>query len=209
MSTSFAIITYVIIALDHVNYYILGRRLMTDFVKALSFVLATEKGFVDHPNDNGGATNLGISLRLLKSFSQEKLREYGFSCEIPSIEDVRDMTLQQASAIYRHEFWQHSPFDQIKNQEVGNYIFDMAINMGISPSIKCAQRAIGAIMGSRSACVVDGILGKKTLYIINTIDDEIIPPLRSERAGDYRVIVAENPDQKIFIQGWLNRAYER
>lgn len=182
---------------------------MTDFAKALSFVLATEKGFVDNAHDHGGATNLGISLRLLKSLSPEKLREYGFSCEIPAIDDVRDMTLEQAAAIYRHEFWQHAPFDQIKNQEVGNYVFDMVVNMGISPAIKCVQRAITAMMGNRSACVVDGILGKKTLDKLNAIDDEIIPPLRSERAGDYRVIVAENPEQKIFIQGWLTRAYER
>lgn len=184
---------------------------MTDFAKALSFVLATEKGFVDHPHDKGGATNWGISLRLLKSLSSDKLREYGFSCEIPTIDDVRDMTFEQAKAIYRGEFWLHAPFDQIKEQDIGNYVFDMAINMGISPAIKCVQRAIWSVFKSQEKCRVDGILGENTLKILNEFmyEDEILPAIRSERAGDYRVIVAANPEQKDFINGWLTRAYER
>jgi len=31
--------------------------------------------------------------------------------------------------------------------------------------------------------------------------------LRSEAAGEYRVLAAKNQDQVVFLNGWLNRAY--
>ncbi|HEX2549325.1 MAG TPA: glycosyl hydrolase 108 family protein [Gammaproteobacteria bacterium] len=185
---------------------------MANFLKAVNYVLDNEglDKFVDHPNDRGGATRWGISLRFLKSLSKDKLKQYGFSCDEPDVDDVRTMSRDQAIEIYRGEFWQHANFDRIIDQDVGNYLFDMAVNSGISPAIKCAQRAIWSVYRSRKKCVEDGILGAETLRILNQYSaDEVLPIIRSERAGDYRSIVAADQTQKIFMNGWLNRAYEK
>ena len=40
---------------------------MAEFGKAFAKIIELEGGFVDHPDDPGGATNLGISLRFLKA----------------------------------------------------------------------------------------------------------------------------------------------
>ena len=142
---------------------------MSNFLTAVNYTLGNEglDRFVDNPNDRGGATRLGISLRFLKSLPKEKLRQYGLTCDEPDIDDVRNLSRDVAIEIYRGEFWQHSNFDRIIDQDVGNYLFDMAVNSGISPAIKCAQRAIWSIYRSRKKCIEDGILGAETLRILN------------------------------------------
>ena len=111
--------------------------------------------------------------------------------------------------IYKSEFWNHAPFDKIQDLNLCTYVFDMAVNMGIAPAIKALQRALWAYKKDRECVVEDGILGDSTLAFVNGGNCmAILSILRAERAGDYRVIVAKNPEQSEFINGWLNRAYE-
>ncbi len=180
---------------------------MSDFDPALTYVLRNEGGYVNNPNDSGGSTGFGLSLRFLKNLPPEKLREYAIYDNEITDQTIRDLTLQQAKAIYKGEFWNHAPFDKILNQEHCNYIFDMCFNMGISPAIKCVQRACWAVMKRRDL-VEDGILGEKTLLAIKMCGFLIMPPMRSERAGYYRLVANHSEKDKEFLQGWLNRAYE-
>jgi lysozyme family protein len=181
---------------------------MSDFESAVSFVLRNEGGFDDNPNDRGGATKYGISLRFLKSIPIEKLKKYGvFVDSTINSRDIQQLTLDQAKAIYRAEFWDNRNFEQLTSQDVCNYIFDMAINMGISPAIKCAQRACWALFRKKDIIVDDGILGPQTIKLINDSGIFILPVMRSERAADYKIITIKNPPSNQFINGWLNRAY--
>ncbi|HMG15465.1 MAG TPA: glycosyl hydrolase 108 family protein [Saprospiraceae bacterium] len=181
---------------------------MSTFEMAVKYVLDNEGGFSDNPKDRGGATNRGVSLRFLKSLPTEKLRLYGIFSE-PNEMTIMDLTDDQTRKIFHGEFWQHAPFEMINDQGVCNYVFSMAIHMGIAPAIKCVQRAIWAISKDRSILKDDGILGSNTLHYINYLDGHIESTLRSECAGDYRTIVARYPEQNEFIDGWLNRAYEQ
>ncbi len=179
------------------------------FDSAVEYVLNNEGGLVNNPHDPGGITNFGISLRFLKSISVEKLKTYGIFSE--ESEDIVSLTKEQAKAIYRGEFWEHCKFDNINDQDCCNYIFDMAVNMGISPAIKCTQRACWAVMGKKDAIVDDGILGEKTLTLINYLlrhncGLELLYSMRSERAGYYRLISLDG-NNKEFLNGWLRRAY--
>lgn len=179
---------------------------MSSFDEAIAHILQNEKGLTDNPHDNGKMTNFGISLRFLKNISPESLRKYGIFDEVTE-QTIRDLTIEQAKRIYFNEFWVNAPFEKIGNQEHCNYIFDMAINMGVAPAIKCVQRACWSVMKKRDL-IDDGILGEKTLKAIQMCGFMIMPPMRSERAGYYRLIVQHSPDEKEFINGWLNRAYE-
>lgn len=176
------------------------------FEHAICFALQNEKGIEDRPNDKGGITNFGISLRFLKSISSENLKNYGIFDEVTE-ETIRSLDLERVKKIYYDEFWIHAPFDKIMIQEQVNYIFDMAINMGISPAIKCVQRACWSVRRKRDI-VDDGILGENTIKAINMCGFLLMSALRSERAGFYRLIVQTEVDQKDFLNGWLNRAYE-
>jgi len=180
---------------------------MALFNPALEYVLKNEGGLSDHPKDPGGITNFGISLRFLKSI--EDPAKYGIHDLTIESDTIKDLKLEQASEIYRGEFWNHSNFSNISDQDVCNYVFDMAVNMGISPAIKCVQRAVWSVWRNRTVLKEDGIMGPQTLiWIERCTPKNLLVGMRSERAGNYREIIARRPDQEVFANGWLKRAYE-
>ncbi len=161
---------------------------MSTFDSAIAFVLNNEKGLHTESHDHGKIKNFGLSLRFLYNMSPEKLKKYGiFEC--PTVQTIRDLNEAQARRIYYSEFWVHAPFEKILNQRHCNFIFYMAVNSGISAAIKCLQRACWSVMRNRSL-VDDGILGEKTLTMLNERCGLIImPAIRSECAGYYRLIL--------------------
>jgi lysozyme family protein len=179
---------------------------MTDFECAVNNLLRIEGGVSENPNDNGGITNGGISLRFLRSIDQKDLREYGIN-EEPNEETIRNLSIDQMKIIYQNEFWNHAPFNQIMNQEFGNYIFQMSVNMGISPMTKCVQRACWGVLKKWQLLPDDGIMGSNTIAAINQCGFMLMPALRAECANHYRIIVMKDPTQQHFFNGWLNRAY--
>lgn len=185
-----------------------GRLKMSQFEPAVEYVLLREKGIEEQANDPGGVTKYGISFRFLKSVSPECLRLYGIPIYI-STDTIRDLTIEQAKALYKGEFWNHAPFERINNQLIANYLFDTCINMGIAPGVKCLQRALWAVRSNRAILVDDGILGEETLKQVNCIDSVLLlAALRSERGGEYRLIADRKPEEgKQDLDGWLNRSY--
>lgn len=179
---------------------------MAIFDVAVSFILQNEGILNENAKDKGGITKYGISLRFLKSLSVEELKRVGLSAEIDE-QTIRDLKPEQARQIYYFQFWLHARFADIESQDQANYLFDMAINLGIAPAVKCIQRAIWAVMKRWDLLVDDGILGDKTLAALHKCGFLLMPALRAERANYYRNIVNLHPDQKEFFDGWLNRTY--
>lgn len=178
---------------------------MSDFDIAIKFVLSNEGGLVNNPNDPGGITNFGISLRFLKSTNQK----YDFNGDgIINENEIIDLKEDQAKLIYKNEFWNLSRFDKINNQTLCNYIFDMAVNSGHAMSIKLAQRALCSFNKQRNFVLDDGILGTKTLDELNHCGLLLLPALISERTGYYRLLSAIKPEHKDDLNGWLNRSFK-
>ncbi len=169
---------------------------MAEFQAAVSYVLANEGGLEENPHDPGGITNHGISYRFLSAIRPTATEQ-----------DIRDLTFNQAIAIYREQFWAHAPYSQIINQNVANYLFDTHVNCGLNIAVKIIQRAIWAIVKQQKP-VDDGILGNITLDQINHGGFMLMPPFRAERAGYYRLIVALDESKRQFLEGWLNRTYK-
>lgn len=179
---------------------------MADFAKALSFVLGNEGGFSDDPVDEGGATKYGISLRFLRSLPEDKLRAYGVHIP-PDVLVVENMSIDQATAIYKGEFWDHAPFGDIPRQSICNYVFDMCVNHGIGIGIKMLQRAICATMGSKDYILDDGILGPKTINSLSHATLYLPAALIAQRALYFRMLVAQRPANVRFLDGWISRAF--
>lgn len=182
---------------------------IASFDKAVHHVLDNEGGLSTHENDHGGITNMGISHRFLKSLDPDSLKRYGIYTDPNEKETIINLTKEQAIAIYRGEFWEHAPFEAIANQEYCNYIFDMAVNMGIANAIKCVQRATWAVMRRPSELLDDGILGTKTIAAIAYCGFFLMAPLRAERAAYYRSLIAHDVTQKDFLHGWYDRTYRK
>lgn len=152
---------------------------MSDFNIAIETVLANEGGYVDDPEDKGKATNFGIS-----QASYPKL-------------DIKDLTRDGAIAIYKRDFWK---FENIIDQQVATKVFDAFVNMG-RYAIIILQRLV------LKATTPDGDFGPETSDAVNRTDaNGLLTQYRSALAQHYEDIVAKNPQDEKFLEGWLRRA---
>lgn len=134
----------------------------------------------NHANDRGGLTKFGISQRAYPLL------------------DIASLTLDQAIAIYKRDYWDKIQGDKIKSYSVAFSIFDQAVNRGVATAVKNAQKAIGV--------KDDGVLGPATLNAINGISESLFLSKFIEISKNaYLSIVSFNPSQDVFLKGWMSR----
>ena len=157
------------------------------FEHAVSFVLAHEGGYSNDIDDDGGETKFGISKRIYPDL------------------DINALTVEQAKAIYKRDFWEPQLYKDIKNVNLATKVFDLAVNMGSNWAHRLVQRSLRA---TGQDILEDGILGPMTLAAINKADlTDLLAALKSEAAGYYRTLAATKPKRAKFLKGWLKRAY--
>lgn len=159
------------------------------FDAAGAVLLGHEGGLVDDPNDPGGLTNFGITLR-----------------DHPDLgaDGIRALTPNAALAIYKRDFWDRYSYGEMA-PAIGGKLLDMAANMGAASAHTCLQRALRAC---GTPVAEDGVLGPATRAAANVQPpDRLLAAFRSELAAHYRLIVAAKPSDAEFESGWLARAY--
>jgi type VI secretion system secreted protein VgrG len=162
---------------------------MADFGSALDYTLANEGGFVDDPNDSGGATNFGIT--------QATASAYGYDG------DMREIPMDLVATIYRDGYWDSWNLGSIPTQGIATAIFDLHVNMG-GGAAKVVQAAMRALGWTGAA---DGAWGPQTLAGVLASDPAALLAQIAAAAGQrYRNIAAANPKNAGFLNGWLNRA---
>lgn len=93
------------------------------FQRALAFVLRWEGGYVDHPQDPGGATNMGIT--------QATYDRWRRSQGLPT-RPVRDISREEAAAIYRVWYWAPLAARYAKQDPaLALALFDLSVNSGL------------------------------------------------------------------------------
>ena len=153
---------------------------MANFDKAVEKVLVNEGGYINDPDDKGGETKFGISKRAY-----------------PNI-DIKNLTTDEAKAIYKKDYWDKIKGDEIVSDEIAYEIFDTAVNMGARTSSKLAQIVVGAYP--------DGYIGAKTLEKLNSVDVELfVTKFKLSKIARYTYLVKKNPVNKRFLFGWINR----
>ncbi len=178
---------------------------MSNFDTAIITVLKHEGTFVNDPDDDGGATNFGISLRWLKSIKDHD-RDGFLVGDLDhdgtvDINDIKKMSKEDAIKFYRNYWWDKYGYEKIITQSLATKVFDLSVNMGSLHAHKCLQRAVRA--SSSIILIEDGLFGNKSFEAINSANPEVlIAAYRSEAAGFYRSL-----DKPKYINGWLNRAY--
>ncbi len=200
-----------------------GSRDVTDFDRAVEVVLQHEGGLVDDPDDPGGITNHGISLRFLRRVrpgarlgEASRLGEAFGGARAGGArvgpEDVRNLTRSEAIELYRRHFWHRYGYASLWDQRVATKVFDLSVNMGPRGAHVCLQRALRA---AEEPVVEDGVLGPKTLAAVHRAQsDVLLAALRSEAAGWYRNLASPKHGyakasrrRPKYITGWLKRAY--
>ena len=92
------------------------------FKKALSFVLKWEGGYVNNPNDKGGATNKGITQYTYNSWLVRKGKPR---------KDVKFISDTEVETIYYENYWLATGCDKM-SKIFAIICFDTAVNMGIA-----------------------------------------------------------------------------
>ena len=206
---------------DAGNFTVLERH----FQQALKQLLRMEGGLAENPNDPGGITKCGISLRFI--------RDHGIDIDGDGVitpDDIKMLKVDRAGRLYRHFWWdtaggRPNPAPSFENlgrmlgmETTALLCFQFAANIGYNPTVTCLQRALSAYHEKRIAD--DGIIGRNTTAALKEamrsrspadrdFPDMTLPRLlRSEVAGHYRLLAEKHPKLRTFLKGWLNRAYE-
>ena len=172
---------------------------MSSFELAIPVVLRHEGGLVNNPNDPGGITNFGVSLRWLKS--KGLAGDINHDGDVDAA-DIKIMTVAEATDFYRRFWWDQYKYGTIAAQMVATKIFDAAVNMGPVRAATLAQDVVGTVQ--------DGVLGPKSFAEINAMSSlTFLVAYQNQMAAFYRRLVLLDPRRQQFLQGWLNRAYDR
>ena len=113
---------------------------MSNFSKCLEVILHHEGGYVNHPKDPGGETNLGVTKRVYEEFGGTK--------------DMKDLTQEDVEPIYEKNYWDKLKCDDMPDG-LDLMLFDFGVNAGPGRAAKYLQTMIGT--------VADGGIGPNTL----------------------------------------------
>lgn len=145
------------------------------FDEAFKRLIGHEGELSDHPKDKGGLTRYGISQR-----------------SYPNI-DIKALTLDEAKAIYKRDYWNALQMEHLPDG-VRFDLFDMAVNSGVSQAVKTLQRAVGA--GE------DGKLGPVTIACVRELSEAQVVA----RFNGARLLFMTNlRDWDHFGRGWARR----
>jgi lysozyme family protein len=159
-----------------------------EFEDALKFVLKWEGGFTDHPKDPGGATNKGITQRVYDDYKKSKKHPQ------MNVKHILDFEVKE---IYETRYWDLVRAKWLKDP-LGLVMFDTAVNFGPAGAIRRLQKAL--------KLKITGTWTQEISDVIHTCDARMVALEICKLRKIWRNFrVKQNPSQKVFLNGWLNR----
>lgn len=107
-------------------------RTKPGFAAALPKLIAHEGGFVNHPSDPGGMTNLGVTRAVWQEWTGRPATEA----------DMRALTPAAVAPLYRARYWDAVRADDLP-AGVDYAVFDAAVNSGPARAVRWLQQALG------------------------------------------------------------------
>lgn len=129
-------------------------------------------------HDPGGVTKYGISQRAYPDL------------------DIRNLTIDQAKAIYLRDYWYPLAAHRLP-ASIRFDLFDMGVNSGLHQAKLTLQHALGV--------VPDGVIGPKTLAAAQAMDPE---RLVARFAGWRLDFLNDLPKWPRYARGWTQRIAE-
>ena len=166
---------------------------MADVKKLAPWIFKWEGGFVNDPDDLGGATNMGVTIGAWKSCGYDKDGDGDID-----VDDLHLLTREDVvNRVLKPHYWDRWKADDIKSQSVANILVDWVWASG-AHGIKIPQRLLGVS--------VDGIVGPKTLAAVNARNPrELFDMIKIARFDFIEDICRKRPANNKFKRGWMNR----
>jgi lysozyme family protein len=167
---------------------------MANFEEYYPKLLEIEGGYVNNPNDAGGATKYGITLAIWKAYGRDLDRD-----GIITQNDIKLITPADAKPIAKKRFWDVVRGDEIINQAIAEEFVDWCFNSGFYYPTLHLQKLLGLD--------ADGRFGSQTLYQMNHYPDQekLFDMLKAVRMNYVHGLAESNPKNKNFLDGWLAR----
>lgn len=164
---------------------------MSSFDDACLVVQKHEGGYSNDPDDHGGATNFGITMKDLATFRGHGVTE----------DDVKNMKFDEAKLIYKAFYWDVMKLDQIYDSKLQTIFLDQGILHGPQSCIRIIQR----VMKMPS----DGIMGPLTIGAVNFTNSKIFAKkFIFWLQNSYVDICVNEPSQLRFLKGWIARTQD-
>ena len=157
-----------------------------NYQQALEMILYYVGGYVNHPKDPGGETNLGVTKRVYEEWGGTK--------------DMKDLLVEDVAPIYEKNYWGKVKGDDIPSG-LDLCVFDFAVNAGPGRAAKFLQAMIGT--------TVDGGIGPNTLRALgNFVESEgvesAVKTYQEKRQEYYESLSTFST----FGRGWTRRVNE-
>lgn len=162
---------------------------MSRFDEIMETVFKWEGGFFNHPHDNGGPTNMGITHKVLARWR---------GVESVSISEVRDLSREEATDIFEDRYWK-----RIRGTKIPAPLDLVTMDGGVNHGVPTISRYLQQILGTE---------------VTGRITNKDIEALEAQAATEAKVIeltikLAElrkqryvnHEDAQHFLRGWRNR----
>lgn len=172
-------------------------------------IVAREGGFVNDPDDPGGATKHGVTLNTLRRLGLDITRDTRID-----IADVRALTQAQAVDIYVEYYFNRTGIAALPDPLQAS-VFDMSVNAG-GNAVKVLQRLLTS-MGF--PCDPDGQIGPQTIraaqMAYEAAPSHLVDAYGIARRNYYYALADARPASRKYARrrdggkgGWITRAEE-
>lgn len=157
-----------------------------NFDLALRALLKHEGGYVNHPADPGGMTNLGVTKRVWEEWVGHPVDE----------KQMRALTPELVAPLYKKKYWDKVCGDELPTG-VDLAVFDLAVNSGPGRAAKMLQKVLGVTQ--------DGAIGPQTLLkAVNVDSSKLVADYNAQRLAFLMAL----PQWDTFGKGWGRRVAE-
>ena len=182
---------------------------MPDVRQIAAEIVAREGGFVDDPDDSGGATKHGVTLSTLRRLGLDLDRDGDVDEQ-----DVRRVSRDLAIDLFVQHYFEAPRIANLP-QVLHTSVFDMQVNSG-SNAVKILQRLLNQ-MGQR--VLVDGLIGPQTIAATEAAaamaPDHLADAYAIARRNYYFGLADRRASLRKFVRtrrgakgGWITRAEE-
>jgi len=172
-------------------------------------IIAREGGYVNDPDDPGGATNFGVTVHTMRRLGLDLTGDGAIDAA-----DVRQLSRKQAIEIFLDHYYSRPRIGELP-AALRASVFDMYVNAG-SNAVKILQRLLRN-MGQPVS--VDGVIGPRTIIAARmaTEDapDHIADAYGIARRNYYFALADARPASRKYARtraggkgGWIKRAEE-
>lgn len=170
-------------------------------------IVAREGGYVNDPDDPGGATNFGVTIGTMRSLGLDLTGDG----KVDAV-DVRALTRSQAEQIFVEHYFRKPRLAELPDP-VQASVFDMYVNAGAN-AVKILQKLVSR-MGFPAAA--DGVIGPRTIAAVADAAEaapaHIADAYGIARRNYYYALADQRPASRKYARtraggkgGWITRA---